>query len=463
MIFRKKAKPVYLYGMQHKKLIILIFLPLFAFSQPSVKWRKALKNGVQSINSAVAITVDKAENIFIAATTHDADSSKKIMLVRLDSSGTETWRRVFQAENGKDAMAVAIAVDPAGNAAITGTVRNDEGNTDIITLKYSPEGIMLWSNIYAGKAKLFDAPAAIATDKKGNVLVSGYETVSEVNPDLLLLRYSASGELSFVKNYSSSAMDVAVDVSADDSCNIYVCGNIGVSTHAADIIVMKFDSIGNPKWNYIYDGEQHAVDVATDFAFDDSTNIFITGSANHANDKADVPLIKLNRNGKLLSTELISQGISDGTGNNLVASGKSVTVQTSFTDFLQQEVTVSIQQTDKAGNQKYKFKSSTEVSYLKSINWVNNSMLLFGSFLSRPENTIAPYIEMTDSLHHTTFVYHDPLLMSLLRIKDVLLTGRDIYFLGDDATENAGTISVARYSLPEVPKNKPRVTNPKKK
>ncbi|MCX6275635.1 MAG: hypothetical protein NTV09_10565 [Bacteroidetes bacterium] len=450
----------YLYGMHLRKLIILLALPLFVVAQPTNQWRKAIKNGVQSINSAAAINVDKTGNVFIAGTTHDADSADKLLLIKLDSAGNEKWRRAYQAENRNHAVAIAMTVDFAGNSLVTGTVKNRSGNTDIVTLKYSPEGILLWENFFAGKANLFDAPNAIATDKKGNVLVCGHETVSEANPDLLIIRYTPTGETSFIRNFSTPQMDVAVDVLADDSCNVYVCGNINVGTRIADIIVMKFDSTGTPQWNYVYDGEQHVVDIATDFAFDDSTNIFITGSANHSNDKSDIPVIKINRNGKLMSENLISGGVADGTGNRISSSGKNIFLQTSFTDYLQQTVSVSIFKGDKSCKQKKLYNSSGDISYLKAAGWNNNAVILFGSILSRPENTIAPYVEIVDSLNKTTFSMHDDVLISLLRIKDVLLAGRDIYFLGDDATENAGTISIAKYSFPEPPKKKSKVSKP---
>lgn len=433
-------------------LLPLLLAPFFALSQPVVKWRKAIKGNVQSINSAVAMNVDKTGNIFITGTSYEADSAKRILLVKLDSTGNELWKRIYQPENRNDAFAVDVVSDLAGNSIVTGTVKNKEGNTDIVTMKFSPEGILVWENIYAGKAALFNAPTAITTDKKGNVFVCGHEASGEANPELLLIRYNLAGELSYVKNYSTPKMETAVDVMTDDSCNAYVCGNIKVSTRSADIIVLKFDSTGNQKWSFVYDGPQHTVDICTDFAFDDSSNIFITGTANHSNDKSDVPIIRINKNGKLISEYLISEGIADGVGNNLLISGKSIFVQTVFTDYLQQTVTSSIQLSDKYGKPKHRFKSSTEdVTYLEAAGW-GNSVLLFGSILSRPENTISPYIELVDSAQQTVYTYRDEVLMSLLRIKDVFLTGRDIYLLADDATDNAGTISVSRYQMPDEPK-----------
>jgi outer membrane protein assembly factor BamB len=455
-------KPDYLYGMHRNCLLILFFIPLIGISQPVIKWRKALKGNVQSINSAVAIAPDKNGNVFIAGTSYEADSAKKILLVKLDSSGTEMWKRIYQADSRNDAIAVDAVADLYGNSIITGTVKNEAGNTDIITMKFSPDGILVWQNIYAGKAGLFDAPTAIAVDKKGNVFVCGHEASGEANPDLVLLRYNLAGEQSYTKNFASPKMEAAVNVMTDDSCNVFVCGNIYVSTRTADIIVMKFDSTGNQKWSFTYDGPQHAVDICSEFAFDDSSNIFITGSANHSNDKSEVPLIRINKNGKLISEYMISEGVSDGVGSNLLISGKSIFVQTVFTDFMQQTVTSSIQLADKNCKPKHRFTPESEdVTYIEAARW-GNSVLLFGSILFRPENTIAPYIELVDSMQQSVYTFKDEGLVSLLRIKDVLLNGRDIYFLADDATDNAGTISVSRYQMPEEPKKISKANSKKK-
>lgn len=450
--------------MRFKKALIIFFLPAIVFAQPAVKWRKAIKNGVQSINTAVAINVDRSGFIFVAGNTHESDSTSESLLVKMDSLGNEQWRRVFQREDKRDALAAALATDVSGNVAITGTVKNESGNTDIITQKYSPDGILLWQDVYAGQANLYDAPSAISSDKKGNVFVCGHETASEANPDLVLIRYNADGARTFVKKYTSLKMDIGIDVVTDDSCNAYVCGNINVSTRSSDMIVLKYDSSGNQKWSYTYDGKQHAVDVATDFSFDDSTNIFITGSANFSNDRSDIPLIKISRNGKLVCEQQISEGVTEGQGARLVSSGKNLLVQAVFTDYLQQTVKPSIFIADKTCHSRFKvIPVNEDVSYLKAFPWTNGSTLLTGSLLTRPENTIAPYFEIQDSLHQVITTFNDDVLISMLRIKDVLLAGRDLYFLGDDATDHAGTISLVKYSFPEEPKPIQKIQIKKKK
>lgn len=450
--------------MRHQALVIFILFPLISLAQPAVHWRKAIKNGVQSVNLAAAIQTDKSGNVYVAGTTNEVDSSKKIMLMKLDSGGVELWRRIYTSQNHSDAVAIALAVDDSGNAILTGTTKNISANTDIVTLKYSPEGILVWENIYAGKANLFDAPSAIAADKKGNVFVCGYETASDANPDLVLIRYASLGAKSFVKNFATSKMDIGADVVTDDSCNVYICGSMDVSTRTGDIIAMKYDSSGNSKWYYVYDGTQRSVDMAADISMDDSTFICITGYANHSNDRSDIPVIRLNRNGKVICEQVISEGVSDGTGNSLKVSGKSILVHAAFTDYLQQTTSNYIYIADKSCNAKFRFQPASEdVVYLEAAPWQNNSTLLFGTIISRPENTVAPYIELRDSLRSAVYSYQDSILISLLRIKDVLLTGRAIYFLGDDATSNAGTISVVKYMLPEEPKKKTKVTNPIKK
>lgn len=424
-------------------------------AQPIAQWRKAIKDDIQSINSAIGFCVDKQNSSIVMGISHDVDSAKRILLVKYDAKGVEQWRRIFQPNDGRDAVPVALTSDALDNVVLCGTIKNKSGNTDIVTAKYSPEGLLLWKNIFAGKANLFDAPLAIAIDRKNNVFVCGYETVSDANSDLLLIRYSTTGEASWMKNFSTSQMDVSVDVAVDDSCNVYVCGNINVAIRTSDIIVMKFDSLGIPRWNYVYDGAQHEVDMATDISVDDSTSIFVTGMANHSNERSDVVLLKLNRNGKLICEQLIGEGITDAIGDHLSVSKKTLLVHSVFIDYLQQTTSNSIYITDKSCYTKFKFNPASEdVTYLKAKDWKNNSILLFGTKLVRPENTVSPYIELRDSLRKNKLEYTDNSLYSLIRIKDIQMIGKDIYFLGDDATDAAGTITLAKYSFPEEPKKK---------
>lgn len=89
-------------------------------------------------------------------------------------------RKSFCLDNGRNITpATAIAVDLQGNSYVTGGKRlNDEvtgtshGST-IVTIKYDEDGNEVWKRSYQGSFGCLDRGRAIAIDPAGNVYVTG--------------------------------------------------------------------------------------------------------------------------------------------------------------------------------------------------------------------------------------------------------------------------------------------------
>ena len=62
------------------------------------------------------------------------------------------WKKRYNGPGNGDDSATAIAVDGNGNVYVTG--RSDGGSSgyDYATLKYDPDGKLLWENRYNGPA-----------------------------------------------------------------------------------------------------------------------------------------------------------------------------------------------------------------------------------------------------------------------------------------------------------------------
>src|SRR5665213_181158 len=69
--------------------------------------------------------------------------------------------------------AKAMVVDAAGNSYVVGTGWNGT-NFDIVTVKFDPNGILLWSVPYNGTGNGYDEARAVAVDNSGTVYVTGY-------------------------------------------------------------------------------------------------------------------------------------------------------------------------------------------------------------------------------------------------------------------------------------------------
>ena len=88
----------------------------------------------------------------------------------------------------------ALAVDSEGNVYAAATSDVSNGSTDILLLKYSPEGDTLWTRRYNGSANGEDESNAIALDAVGNIYVVGRTSTSNSGFGILTLKYNSSGQ-----------------------------------------------------------------------------------------------------------------------------------------------------------------------------------------------------------------------------------------------------------------------------
>jgi hypothetical protein len=175
-----------------------------------------------------------------------------------------------------------------------------------------------WVATYNGPQNLNDAASSVAVDNEGNVISAGYTDSYSVG-DCLVIKYNSSGENQWVKTYDGSAndLDFLNAVTADDSGNIYVTGNITGSTSLWDIITIKYDTDGNQKWVNIYNGTSNSYDGGTVIATDDSGFIYVGGYADNTGTAQDFILFKYNSSGDELWHKIYN---GTGSGNDVVLS-----------------------------------------------------------------------------------------------------------------------------------------------
>ena len=97
-----------------------------------------------------------------------------------------------------------VKTDAAGNVFVTGWIETTTGNPDSYTVKYSPDGDLLWENTYAGSGTGTDYGYALTLDPSGNVYVAGFG--NGTNPatfDIFVLKYDADGNSVWTQRWTS--------------------------------------------------------------------------------------------------------------------------------------------------------------------------------------------------------------------------------------------------------------------
>jgi hypothetical protein len=183
--------------------------------------------------------------------------------------------------------AQAVVVDGSNNVIVTGYSTGSGSSYDYATIKYSSDGLPLWINRYNGPANRDDQATAVAVDGNNNVIVTGYSAkTNNLNPyydyDYATIKYSSDGVPLWTNRYNGPGnyWDQANAVAVDGSNNVIVTGYSrafgGYLNSDYDYATTKYSSDGVPLWTNRFDGPGFE-DEASAVAVDGSNNVIVTG------------------------------------------------------------------------------------------------------------------------------------------------------------------------------------------
>ena len=254
------------------------------------QWRATMDGAVHGDDEAYAIAVDAAGNVVVTGASFVSFTKNNFdyVTVKYNPAGAEQWRMSMDGAGNSTDHAVALCLDASGNAVVTGYSANNS-NYDYVTVKYLASGPELWKKVMNNtSANSNDVALAMACDAGGNVHVTGRSSNGS-NFDYLTVKYSASGgeqwrtSMPVTPNVTRAAFAVAVDSG----------GNVVVTGSELDTIVdpgvtnpvhrtVKYDVNGGEQWRVALNGSGTGVDIFTALTTDSTGNIYTTGFADNA-------------------------------------------------------------------------------------------------------------------------------------------------------------------------------------
>lgn len=201
----------------------------------------------------VGLALDNAGNVYIAGSSWGGSplqhgSGRDYILIKYRADGVRLWSQRFNGTGNGDDTAAGLVVDSGGNAYLTGTSWGGDpllGGTgyDYTTLKYAPDGSLLWTQRYDGPVAGPDMASALVLDNVGNLYVTGVATsdVSLEGGDSLwranvtTLRYDASGKITWITQYVPGGnVSTPVVVQATPAGEAVIVGTVSLDTSSHD-------------------------------------------------------------------------------------------------------------------------------------------------------------------------------------------------------------------------------------
>ncbi len=210
------------------------------------------------------------------------------------SRAVNYWVKVFRGGGSDQAYAVTQTSDKnyviAGRSNSFGLENPDLGDYDVLLIKLSPLGSIIWSKLFGG-TKFDEVYAIQETFDKGLLLLGSTKSFNVGLKNALIIKLDEDMEIQWAKTLGSNKIN-AFEQTSDKG--FILAGSSTLSTlGGSDAILIKIDKEGRIEWSKIYGGSQNeeirSVHQTIDggFIMSGSTNSFGFGGSDFFITKLD--------------------------------------------------------------------------------------------------------------------------------------------------------------------------------
>jgi cysteine-rich repeat protein len=140
------------------------------------------------------VAVDGAGDVVAAGVISNAGTDDDLVVVKLDgTTGAEKWQKMIDGSNHNDDDASAVAIDPDGNVAVVGSIRNAGSGRDLAVILFDGvTGNERWRRVVDGVTGQADVGFAAGVDGATAVLAAGRTRNGATADGLVVLKLSAA-------------------------------------------------------------------------------------------------------------------------------------------------------------------------------------------------------------------------------------------------------------------------------
>ena len=242
--------------------------------------------GTTNVDEAVAVTVDRSANHYVAGWTQGvlpgqtSAGSLDAFLRKYDSTGTEIWTRQFGSSE-RDYLR-SVVTDAAGNIYLAGETEGTlqaqatSGGRDAFLRKYDPDGTEIWTRQFGGAGG--DGGAGVALDAAENIYIVG--TTRGTMPgqttggdyDAFIRKYDPAGTEIWTRQFGGIEGEGARGIAISPAGHLLIVGTTQgafpeqSNAGGFDAFITQFDLDGTSLWMHQFGTEynDYGVGIAVD-------------------------------------------------------------------------------------------------------------------------------------------------------------------------------------------------------
>jgi uncharacterized delta-60 repeat protein len=261
------------------------------------------------------IDVDADGNAYVTGWSTASNGEIEAATLKYAPDGQLLWERRLGSSGG-NAQGEDVLVSPDGFLYVIGGAWVD-GGFDVLLAKYDLDGNFLWSRTRDGDGNEWDAAFHLAAHPSGDVIVAGYTEVVAQDYAWWVMRWTTAGDFVWdvvANGFATSEEVEGLAVDADGF--IYVVGELALPGENRDIVTTKLDADGNVLWENGLSGGGPAADAAAGLALAPSGDVVVAGKTWHP-DGHRIAVRRLSSAGQVLWTRFELAGYAQAVGRDL--------------------------------------------------------------------------------------------------------------------------------------------------
>lgn len=223
-----KKGNVYATGYSDSELTFYDIVTLKYDQNGKMLWHRRY-DGDHAIDFPSAIAVDSAGNVYVVGSSFTMDTYYDYVTIKYDSTGKQLWVARYDGPDHDLDIATSLAVDRNGNVYVGGASFSLSNFYDYLTVKYNKDGVQQWTARYNGPLDFDDGIDALTIDDSANVYVTGMSNSITGLGDVVTIKYSTDGVQKWISRYDGLAhlSDEGYSMAIDHQGHLYI---VGVST-----------------------------------------------------------------------------------------------------------------------------------------------------------------------------------------------------------------------------------------
>lgn len=205
--------------------------------------------GTNQQGEAHALVLSAEGNAYATGYTWDGTSPVQLVLIKVSADGELLWDRTYLSADDRAAVGFELNSTPNG-VRVTGTASAAWYET--VVLSYDHGGKMAWDARHQGEPTSLDAAIKSTPGPAGTIYVTGQSWTPTGGYDLLTLKLTSVGNVEWVQRHDEAVTTETGLVVTPTPDGVLSAGTTENPDGTADALLLQYDSDGGISWQARY-------------------------------------------------------------------------------------------------------------------------------------------------------------------------------------------------------------------